>query len=81
MSRKPGRKTSTNPKADIRRKNLNIDQTKLDRARDLLEAPSETATVDEALSIVLLRQDLIEGVRRIAGTGGVANVFEDDGEP
>lgn len=72
---------STSGKANIRRKNLNVDQTKLDRARDLLKAPSETATVDEALSIVLFRQELMDGVRNVAGTGGVENVFEDDGEP
>jgi hypothetical protein len=65
---------------DIRRKNLNIDQRKLDQVRNLLEAKTETEAVDQALGIVLLRQELIEGVRRIAGSGGVENYFDGDSE-
>ena len=72
-------KRRTTPR--IRRKNLNIDQTKLDRARELLGTETETETVDQALDLILLREDVIRGIRRIAGTGGVVNVFEDDVEP
>jgi len=66
---------------DIRRKNLNIDQAKLDRARRLLGADTETETVDRALSALLLREELIAGLREVAGTGGVEDVFDDDREP
>ena len=66
---------------NIRRKNLNIDQAKLDRARRLLGADTETETVDQALSALLLREELIAGVREVAGTGGVENVFDGDHEP
>jgi hypothetical protein len=66
---------------DVRRKNLNIDQAKLDRVRQLLGASTETETIDEALSALLIREELIAGVRAIAGTGGVENVFADDSEP
>jgi hypothetical protein len=65
----------------IRRKNLNVDQTKLDRAKDALGARTETEAIDQALSLVLLREELVEGIRRIAGSGGVENVFADDEEP
>ncbi|MGI9181425.1 MAG: hypothetical protein ACR2H9_13105 [Longimicrobiaceae bacterium] len=65
---------------NIRRKNLNIDQTKLDRVVQLLEARSETEAVDQALDLVLFRQELVEGVRRIAGSGGVENFFGDGAE-
>ena len=68
-------------KATIRRKNLNIDQAKLDRVRELLGADTETDAVDQALSALLLREELIAGVRRIAGSGGVENVFDADVEP
>jgi hypothetical protein len=47
----------------------------------LLDAPSETDAIDQALSILLLREELIEGIERIAGTDGVENVFDDDREP
>ena len=77
--RKPAPATSSRP-PQVRRKNLNIDQSKLDRARQLLGVPTETEAVDRALALVLLRQELVEGVRRIAGSGGVDNVFEHDAE-
>jgi hypothetical protein len=67
--------------ATIRRKNLNIDQAKLDRVRELLGADTETEAVDQALSALLLREELIAGVRRVAGSGGVENVFDGDVEP
>jgi hypothetical protein len=60
---------------------VNIDQHKLDRVREILGAESETEAIDQALSMLLLRDELLEGIARIAGTGGVTNVFEDDIEP
>ena len=69
------------PAPKIRRKNLNVDQTKLDRVKEALGARTETEAVDQALALVLLREELVEGIRRIAGSGGVSNVFEDDEEP
>lgn len=67
--------------ANVRRKNLNIDQAKLDRVRELLGADTETEAVDQALSALILREELTAGVRRVAGSGGVENVFEGDVEP
>ncbi|MEX2049542.1 MAG: hypothetical protein WEB90_08195 [Gemmatimonadota bacterium] len=60
---------------------MNIDQAKLDRVRELLGARTETDAIDAALSALLLREELIAGVRGIAGTGGIENVFTDDSEP
>jgi hypothetical protein len=65
----------------IRRKNVNIDQSKLDRVKELLNAGSETEAIDQALSMLLLREELLEGIEKIGGTGGVTNYFEDDMEP
>jgi len=61
----------------VRRKNMNMDQQKLDRAVAFLGVSSETEAVDHALDILLLQQEAIEGIRRIAGTGGVENYFDD----
>ena len=66
-------------KVRVRRKNLNIDQDKLDRAVELLGVRSETEAVDQALELLILREELVAGIHRIAGTGGVENFF--DGEP
>jgi Arc/MetJ family transcription regulator len=74
-------KSRSRSKANIRRKNLNIDQAKLDEVRRLLGASTETEAVDQALSLLLMREEVSAGIRRIAGTGGIRNVFEDDREP
>lgn len=74
--RKPRSRSGKN----IRRKNLNIDQSKLDRVKEILGARSETEAVDQALELLLLREDLIEGIRRIAGSGGVRDVYGEDEE-
>jgi Arc/MetJ family transcription regulator len=72
---------SRRAREDIRRKNLNIDQAKLDRVRKLLGASTETEAVDQALSALLLREELMAGVRLVAASGGVENVFKADREP
>ncbi|MBM3278647.1 MAG: hypothetical protein FJY95_11295 [Candidatus Handelsmanbacteria bacterium] len=68
-------------KPALRRKNLNIDQKKLNLVHSILGARTETEAVDQALDIVLFRQELVRGIRRIAGSGGVENVFDGDREP
>jgi phenylalanyl-tRNA synthetase beta subunit len=50
------------------RKNLRLTQTKLDRARRLLGTETETETVEQALDLVAFREEVISGVRRLAGS-------------
>ena len=71
---------STKRPAEIRRKNVNIDQAKLDRVRELLGSTSETEAIDQALSMLLFREELVAGIAEIAGKGGVEAAFEDDRE-
>jgi hypothetical protein len=61
----------------IRRKNVNVDQEKLDRAVALLGARSETDAIDQALDLVLFREELADGIEKLAGTGGVENYFDE----
>jgi hypothetical protein len=75
------RSPRTEPPADIRRKNVNVDQAKLDRVRELLGSSSETDAIDQALSMLLFREELVAGIAEIGGTGGVVSAFEDDREP
>lgn len=56
------------------RKNLRLTQAKLDRARELLGAETETETVEQALDLVAFREEVIAGVRRLAGSRS----FRDD---
>jgi hypothetical protein len=75
-----GQRGSRRTAPKIRRKNVNIDQTKLDRVRELLGSSSETEAIDQALDILLFREELIAGIGALAGRGGVINAFEDDAE-
>lgn len=50
------------------RKNLRLHQDKLDRARRILGAATETEAVEQALDLVAFRQEVTAGVRRLAGT-------------
>lgn len=59
-----------------RRKSLRIDQEKLDRAVAALGARSAAEAIDRALDLVLSGDDVIGGIERLAGTGGVENYFD-----
>ena len=72
------RKVRAKAPTQIRRKNLNIDQVKLDRAVEILGARSETEAVDQALDLLVFRQEIEDGIREIAGTGGVENYFDEE---
>lgn len=74
-----GRPASNRP--EVRRKNLNIDQSKLDRVVAALGVNTETEAVDQALDLVLFRDEVVAGIDRIAGTGGFENYFDDHLEP
>lgn len=65
------------PAPRIRRKNLNVDQEKLDRVVALLGARTETDAIDQALDLLLFREELVAGIGRIAGSGGVENFFDE----
>jgi hypothetical protein len=59
-----------------RRKSLRIDQEKLDRAVAVLGARSAAEAIDRALDLVLFGDDVLRGIERLAGTGGVENYFD-----
>ena len=59
------------------RKNIVIDQYKLDRAKLILKAPTETAAVDQALDLVAFQGEVLAGIDRLVGVGGIDDSFED----
>ena len=59
------------------RKNIVIDQYKLDLAKTLLKAPTETATVDQALDLVTFQAEVLAGIDRLVAAGGIEDSFED----
>ena len=58
------------------RKNIVIDQHKLDLAKTLLQASTETATVDQALDLIAFQKEVFAGIDRMVELGGV-EAFED----
>jgi hypothetical protein len=57
------------PKETAVRKNLRLSQSKIDRARRILGTRTETETIEEALDLVVFRQEVVEGLQKISGTG------------
>lgn len=59
------------------RKNLRLTQAKVDRAKRILGTATETETIEQALDLVAFRQDVINGVRRLAGSRSMGDVLGD----
>jgi len=55
----------------IRRKNMLIDQRKLDAAKAALGADTKTATVDAALDLVVFRAEVFRGLDALVAAGGL----------
>lgn len=68
------RKRST---AQWTRKNIVIDQRKLNAARKVLHAPTETATVDQALDLIAFQGEVFAGIDRLIALGGIDDSFKD----
>ena len=61
--------------ADVRHKHLRIDQMKLDKARKVLDAATETETLDRALTLVVSEAEVDATLRRAAGAGKLKKLF------
>jgi len=59
------------------RKNVAMDQGKLDAARRALGVSTETETIDQALDFVAFHEELAKGIAAVRRSGGVDDVFED----
>lgn len=59
-----------------KRKNFRLSQDKIDRVREVLGAATETEAVDQALDLVLFRDELVRGVRAMEGVE-LIDVFGD----
>ena len=58
------------------RKNVVMDQRKLDSARRALGVETETEAIDRALDFVAFREELASGFEAVRRSGGVDDVFE-----
>ena len=58
------------------RKNVFMDQRKLDVARRALGVDTETEAIDQALDFVAFRQELADGFAAVRRSGGVDDVLD-----
>ena len=56
-----------------------ISQDKLDRARMVLGTRTDAETVDAALDLVAFRDEVSKGVRRIAGSNSMRDIYAEEG--
>jgi hypothetical protein len=63
------------------RKNVSMDQRKLDAARRVLGVETETEAIDLALDFVAFRREVAEGIAAMRRAGGIDDVFESRRRP
>ena len=66
-------------KSSLRRKNLILDPRKIDRAKEILGAATETEAIhralDEALELARFREETGAGLDELLGRGGFVDYF------
>ncbi len=62
----------------MKRKNIYVDQRKLDEAKAFLGVATETEAIDAALARLTFARRFVEGLRELATVGGFDYPFEDD---
>jgi hypothetical protein len=73
MTRKPIPHRVSEPA--LARKNMDMSVAKLDAARTLLGAHTDTETVDRALDYVIFQGDVFAALDNLAALGGLDDVF------
>lgn len=61
--------------ASVRHKHIRIDQAKLDKAKQVLAAATETEALDRALTLVVSEAAVDRTLRRIAAKGKLKKIF------
>ena len=56
-----------------RRKNIVIDQRKMNRAKTSLKVATETDAIDAALDLVVFEGEVLGGIDRLVRVGGLAD--------
>ena len=61
--------------SSVRHKHVRIDHAKLDKARRVFAAATETETLDRALTLVVSEATIDEALRQVAGKGRLKKIF------
>lgn len=60
----------------LKHKHVRIDQQKLDRAKRILQAETETEALDRALELVVAESEIDKALRAARGRTKIRRVFE-----
>ena len=60
----------------LRHKHVRIDQVKLEKAKQVLEAKTETETLDRALNLVVSEGEIDAVLRAVGGKGKLKKAFQ-----
>lgn len=71
-----GRRRRTSRRSGWVRKNVIMDQQKLDVARRALGVDTETEAIDQALDFVAFSEELAKGFAAVRRSGGIDDVLE-----
>jgi hypothetical protein len=63
------------------RRSIRVSQDSLDRARKILGTKTDAETVEAALDLIVFRDEVLKGVRRIAGSNSMRDIYGEDGDP
>ena len=61
--------------SSVRHKHIRIDQAKLEKAKKVLSAATETEALDRALTLVVGEADIDATLRRVGGKGKIEKRF------
>jgi hypothetical protein len=61
--------------SSVRHKHIRIDQAKLEKAKKILSAATETEALDRALTLVVSEADIDAALRRVGGKGKIEKRF------
>jgi hypothetical protein len=71
-----GRRRASSARVGWVRKNVVMDQRKLDAVRKALGVDTETEAIDQALDLVAFRDELAKGFAAVRRSGGVETIVE-----
>ena len=61
--------------SSVRHKHIRIDQAKLEKAKKVLSAATDTEALDRALTLVVSEADIDAALRRVGGKGKIQKRF------
>jgi hypothetical protein len=59
----------------IKHKHLRLDQSKIDRARRVLQVRTEQEAIERALELVIAEEPILRAHQKLRGTGGFADLL------